>query len=125
MTTKFNGASYIVQKGAAALFSDAGKAQVQELISHYLGNAEILREAAAQADLTAFGGVNAPYIWVRTPAGMGSWEFFDIMLNKLHVVVTPGAGFGANGEGYFRISAFNSRANAIEVGRRLNEELKP
>ena len=124
MTTKFNGASYIVQKGAAALFSEAGKAQVQALIEHYLGNAQVLREAAAAAGLTAFGGVNAPYIWVRTPGGLGSWEFFDIMLQKLNVVVTPGAGFGAAGEGYFRISAFNSRENAIEVGRRLREELK-
>ncbi len=123
MTTKFNGASYIVQKGAAALFSDAGKQQVKELIAHYLGNAAILRQAAKDAGLTAFGGVNAPYIWVRTPNGMGSWEFFDVMLNKLNVVVTPGAGFGAAGEGYFRISAFNSRANVEEVGRRLREEL--
>ncbi len=123
MTTKFNGASYLVQQGAAALFSPAGKAQVQELIAHYLGNAGILRQAAQDAGLTAFGGVNAPYIWVRTPAGMGSWEFFDVMLNKLNVVVTPGAGFGAAGEGYFRISAFNSRANVEEVGRRLREEL--
>ena len=123
MTTKFNGASYIVQKGAAALFSDSGKQQVTDLISHYLGNAAILRQAAKDAGLTAFGGVNAPYIWVRTPNGMGSWEFFDVMLNKLNVVVTPGAGFGAAGEGYFRISAFNSRANVEEVGRRLREEL--
>lgn len=123
MTTKFNGASYIVQKGAAALFSDEGKAEVKELISHYLGNAAILRQAAKDAGLTAFGGVNAPYIWVRTPNGLGSWEFFDVMLNKLNVVVTPGAGFGAAGEGYFRISAFNSRANVEEVRRRLREEL--
>ncbi len=123
MTTKFNGASYIVQKGAAALFSEEGRAEVAALIKHYLGNAAILREAAQAAGLTAFGGVNAPYIWVKTPGGLGSWEFFDIMLNKLHVVVTPGAGFGAAGEGYFRISAFNSRANAEEVGRRLREEL--
>lgn len=123
MTTKFNGASYIVQKGAAALFSDTGKAQVQALIQHYLGNAAVLLEAASAAGLTASGGVNAPYIWVRTPQGLGSWEFFDIMLGKLNVVVTPGAGFGAAGEGYFRISAFNSRENAIEVGRRLREEL--
>ena len=112
MTTKFNGASYIVQRGAAALFSDDGKAQVTGLIEHYLGNAAVLREAARDAGLTSFGGVNAPYIWVKTPGGLGSWEFFDVMLNKLNVVVTPGAGFGAAGEGYFRISAFNSRANA-------------
>jgi LL-diaminopimelate aminotransferase len=123
MTTKFNGASYIVQRGAEALFSDAGKSQVSALISHYLGNAKVLRDAAAAAGLSAFGGVNAPYIWVRTPGNMGSWEFFDLMLQKLNVVVTPGAGFGAAGEGYFRISAFNSRSNAEEVGRRLREDL--
>jgi LL-diaminopimelate aminotransferase len=123
MTTKFNGASYIVQKGAAALFSDAGKAEVEELIKHYLGNAALLREAAKAAGLEAFGGVNAPYIWVKTPNGAKSWDFFDTMLKKLNVVITPGAGFGSHGEGYFRISAFNSRANVIEVGRRLREEL--
>ena len=123
MTTKFNGASYIVQRGAAALFSDEGKAEVAALIEHYLGNAAALREAATMAGLQCFGGVNAPYIWVKTPGGMGSWEFFDVMLGKLNVVITPGAGFGAAGEGFFRISAFNSRANAIEVGRRLREEL--
>lgn len=124
MTTKFNGASYIVQRGAAALFSEEGQREVAALIEHYLGNAALLREAAQAAGLTAFGGVNAPYIWVKTPDGLGSWEFFDVMLNKLNVVVTPGAGFGAAGEGYFRISAFNSRANAEEVARRLREELK-
>jgi LL-diaminopimelate aminotransferase len=123
MTTKFNGASYIVQKGAAALFSEAGKSEVNALIAHYLGNAAVLREAAQDAGLTSFGGVNAPYIWVKTPDNLGSWEFFDVMLHKLNVVVTPGAGFGAAGEGFFRISAFNSRANVIEVGRRLREEL--
>jgi LL-diaminopimelate aminotransferase len=123
MTTKFNGASYIVQMGAAALFSDEGKAQVAALIAHYLGNAAVLRDAARDAGLTAFGGVNAPYIWVKTPDGIGSWEFFDVMLGRLNVVITPGAGFGAVGEGFFRISAFNSRENAIEVGRRLREEL--
>ena len=123
MTTKFNGASYIVQKGAAALFSEAGKSEVNALIAHYLGNAAVLREAAQDAGLTSFGGVNAPYIWVKTPNNLGSWEFFDVMLHKLNVVVTPGAGFGAAGEGFFRISAFNSRANVIEVGRRLREEL--
>jgi len=123
MTTKFNGASYIVQRGAAALFTADGEREVAALIDHYLGNAAVLREAAQQAGLTCFGGVNAPYIWVKTPGGTGSWEFFDIMLSKLNVVVTPGAGFGAAGEGYFRISAFNSRDNAVEVGRRLREEL--
>lgn len=122
-TTKFNGASYIVQRGAEALFSPEGREQVASLIRHYLQNAELLREAATAAGLAAFGGVNAPYIWVRTPGGGPSWDFFDLMLRRLHVVVTPGAGFGAAGEGYFRISAFNSRENVQEVCRRLREEL--
>ncbi len=120
-TTKFNGVSYPVQRAAEALFSVAGKREVQELITHYLGNAKILREACVQAGLTVYGGVNAPYIWVGCPAGIKSWEMFDLMLQKANVVVTPGAGFGRAGEGYFRISAFNSRANAEEVARRLLE----
>ena len=124
MTTKFNGAGYIVQRGAEALFSDAGVEEVAALISHYLGNASLLREAAQAAGLDAFGGVNAPYIWVRTPRGLGSWEFFDEMLNRLNVVVTPGSGFGSKGEGFFRISAFNSRENVHEVCHRLREELE-
>ena len=118
-TTKFNGVSYPVQRAAEALFSDAGKAQVDELITHYLGNAKILREACAAAGLAVFGGVNAPYIWVACPNGVKSWDLFDRMLNEANVVVTPGAGFGAAGEGFFRISAFNSRANAEEVARRI------
>lgn len=118
-STKFNGVSYPVQRAAEALFSEAGKAQVKQLIEHYLGNAKILREAAAAAGLEVYGGVNAPYIWVACPEGVGSWEMFDRMLKETNVVVTPGAGFGAAGEGFFRISAFNSRANAEEVARRL------
>lgn len=119
-STKFNGVSYPVQRAAEALFSEAGKAQVKQLIEHYLGNAKILREAAAAAGLEVYGGVNAPYIWVACPEGVGSWEMFDRMLKETNVVVTPGAGFGAAGEGFFRISAFNSRANAEEVARRLS-----
>jgi LL-diaminopimelate aminotransferase len=118
-TTKFNGVSYPVQRGAEALFSDAGKAQVNELITHYLGNAKILREACAAAGLSVFGGVNAPYIWVACPPEVKSWDLFDRMLHEASVVITPGAGFGAAGEGFFRISAFNSRANAEEVARRI------
>ena len=118
-TTKFNGVSYIVQRGAEALYSEAGKSQVRALIEHYLGNAKILREAANQAGWPTWGGVNAPYIWVKCPGGLTSWEMFDKMLNEANVVITPGAGFGAAGEGYFRISAFNSRANAEEVARRI------
>jgi LL-diaminopimelate aminotransferase len=118
-TTKFNGVSYIVQRGAEALYSTEGKAEVRALITHYLGNAKILREAANKAGWPTWGGVNAPYIWVKCPGGLSSWEMFDKMLNEANVVITPGAGFGAAGEGYFRISAFNSRANAEEVARRI------
>lgn len=123
MTTKFNGVSYIVQRGAEALYSEEGKAQVRALVEHYMGNAEILRKGARKAKLKVFGGENAPYIWVRTPKGITSWGAFDKMLNEANVVITPGSGFGSKGEGFFRISAFNSRANAEEVARRV-EELK-
>lgn len=118
-TTKFNGVSYIVQRAAEALYSTEGKAQVRALIEHYMGNARILREAAASVGLKVYGGVNAPYIWVSTPAGTTSWQMFDRMLGEANVVITPGSGFGAMGEGYFRISAFNSRENAEEVARRI------
>jgi len=118
-STKFNGASYPVQKGAAAVFSPEGKAQVSQLIEHYMGNAALLRETCEKAGLRVFGGVNAPYVWVGCPDGVSSWEMFDKMLGEAHVVITPGAGFGAAGEGYFRISAFNSRANVEEVCRRI------
>jgi len=118
-STKANSVSYPVQRGAAALYTPEGRQQIQALIDHYMGNARILREAVVKAGMTVFGGVNAPYIWVKTPAGLTSWQMFDRMLRDSSVVITPGAGFGAQGEGYFRISAFNSRANAEEVARRL------
>jgi LL-diaminopimelate aminotransferase len=110
-----------VQRGAEALYSTEGREQVRALIDHYMGNAKILREGATNAGLQVYGGTNAPYIWVKTPAGATSWEMFDRMLNELNVVVTPGSGFGMQGEGYFRISAFNSRDNAEEVARRLGK----
>jgi len=119
--TKFNGTSYPIQKAAEAVYSDAGKTQVQELITHYMGNAKILREAAASAGLEVFGGTNAPYIWLKTPNATPSWNLFDRVLNEAAVVITPGAGFGNAGEGYFRISAFNSRANAEEVAERIGK----
>ena len=119
MSTKFNGVSYIVQRAAEALYTPEGKAQVRALIEHYMGNAAILRAAAKEAGLAVYGGVNAPYIWVRTPAGVASWEMFDRMLSVANIVITPGSGFGAAGEGYFRISAFNSRTNAEEAARRI------
>jgi LL-diaminopimelate aminotransferase len=118
-STKSNSVSYPVQRGAEAVYSPEGRKQVRVLVDHYMGNAKLLRDAAGEAGLEAFGGVDAPYIWVKTPNGLTSWEMFDRMLGELNVVVTPGAGFGAQGEGYFRISAFNSRQNAEEVARRL------
>jgi LL-diaminopimelate aminotransferase len=121
MTTKFNGVAYIVQRAAEALYSPEGRTEVQALIAHYLGNAEVLRAGAKQAGLKVFGGVNAPYLWVRTPKGVTSWEAFDRLLTQAQVVITPGSGFGSRGEGYFRISAFNSRAKVAEVAERLQE----
>ena len=118
-STKFNGVSYITQRAAEAIYSSEGRAEVNALISHYMGNAAILREAAEGCGLTTFGGTNAPYIWVRGPAHLTSWQIFDKVLHEANVVVTPGSGFGPAGEGYFRISAFNSRANVDEVARRL------
>ena len=119
-STKFNGASYPVQKAAAAIFSEQGKAEVKALIDHYMGNAKLLREACTALGLRVFGGENAPYVWVGCPDGVSSWDMFDKMLNDARVVITPGAGFGSAGEGYFRISAFNSRENVEEVCRRLS-----
>jgi LL-diaminopimelate aminotransferase len=118
-STKSNSVSYPVQRGAEALYSQEGRKQVRALIDHYMGNAKLLRDAATDAGLDAFGGVDAPYIWVKTPDGLTSWEMFDRMLREINVVITPGAGFGAQGEGYFRISAFNSRESAEEVARRV------
>ena len=118
-STKFNGVGYVTQRAAEALYSPSGKSQIAELIEHYMGNAAILRGAAEKCGLTAFGGTNAPYIWVRAPKHLTSWAVFDKLLSESNVVVTPGSGFGSAGEGYFRISAFNSRANVVEVARRL------
>jgi LL-diaminopimelate aminotransferase len=120
-STKFNGVSYPVQRGAEAIYSEKGQEQVRNLIGHYLGNAEILAESLRSTGLEVFGGRNAPYIWVAVPSGYNSWQIFDKMLEEIHVVITPGVGFGAQGEGYFRVSAFNSRENAREVGRRFKE----
>ncbi len=118
-STKFNGVSYVTQRAAEALYSDEGKAEVAALVTHYMGNAEILRQAVIGSGLTVFGGVNAPYIWVRGPEGATSWEIFDRVLNEANIVITPGSGFGGAGEGYFRISAFNSREKAQEAANRF------
>ncbi len=122
-STKFNGVSYIVQRGAEAVYSEEGQGEVKALISFYLENAKIIREKLTAAGLSVYGGVNAPYVWVKTPSGLTSWEFFDKLLQEVNVVGTPGSGFGAAGEGYFRISAFNSRENVEEAMKRITENL--
>lgn len=123
-STKFNGVSYIVQRGAEAVYSEEGKAQIKGLIDFYMENAKIIREQLTAAGIQVYGGVNAPYVWVKTPHGLSSWDFFDKLLHTVNVVGTPGAGFGAAGEGYFRISAFNSRENVNEAMRRITEKFK-
>ncbi|MBP0001490.1 MAG: LL-diaminopimelate aminotransferase [Cyanobacteria bacterium SID2] len=122
-STKFNGVSYIVQRAAEAVYSEAGQAQTKALVSFYLENAKIIREKLTEAGLKVYGGVNAPYVWVKTPNGLSSWDFFDKLLSAAHVVGTPGSGFGAAGEGYFRISAFNSRENVEEAMKRITNNL--
>ena len=123
-STKFNGVSYIIQRGAEAVYSEAGQAQIKALVSFYLENAKIIREELINAGLNVYGGVNAPYVWVQTPHGLSSWEFFDKLLETVNVVGTPGSGFGAAGEGYFRISAFNSRENVEEAMKRITAKFK-
>ncbi|MBO7238816.1 MAG: LL-diaminopimelate aminotransferase [Elusimicrobiaceae bacterium] len=118
-STKFNGVPYIVQRGAEAVFSSQGQAQTREVIDGYLENARVILQAAQAAGLTAYGGENAPYIWLKTPAGITSWEFFDMMLDRLQLVGTPGAGFGLSGEGYFRMTAFNTPELTQIAARRL------
>ncbi|MGA7826277.1 MAG: LL-diaminopimelate aminotransferase [Geobacteraceae bacterium] len=123
-STKFNGVSYPVQKAAAAVYSDEGWAQVKEIIDYYMENARIIRTGLAEAGITVYGGVNAPYIWLKTPDTMTSWDFFDKLLTECHVVGTPGSGFGPSGEGYFRLSAFGNRDNVIEAVERIKKNLK-
>ncbi|HLN74228.1 MAG: LL-diaminopimelate aminotransferase [Methylococcaceae bacterium] len=118
-TTKFNGVSYPVQKAAAAIYSEEGKKQVKAVIDYYLENARIMRESLKESGFTVFGGVNAPYVWVKTPNGLKSWEFFDKLLNEANVVGTPGSGFGPSGEGYFRFSAFADRDQVLEAMERI------
>ncbi len=117
--TKFNGVSYPVQKAAAAVYSDEGWAQIKLIIDDYMENARIIREGLSEAGIQCFGGVNAPYIWLKTPEGMSSWDFFDKLLNECHVVGTPGSGFGPSGEGYFRLSAFGERENVATAVSRI------
>jgi LL-diaminopimelate aminotransferase len=123
-TTKFNGVSYITQRGAEAIYGSEGRQQIRATIEHYMTNAKIIRESLTAMGVKVYGGVNAPYVWLKTPSGTTSWQFFDQLLSQCHVVGTPGAGFGAAGEGYFRISAFNSRQNVQEAMARMKERLK-
>lgn len=122
-TTKFNGVSYVIQRGAEAIYSEAGKPQVRKLIDFYLENARVLCDGLRAAGLTVYGGVNAPYVWLKTPRNLTSWAFFDELLSKANLVGTPGSGFGAAGEGYFRLSAFNSRENIEEAVKRIQSFL--
>ena len=121
--TKFNGISYPVQRGAAAIYSEEGRKEVQANIDYYMTNAGLIREGLSKAGLTTFGGVNAPYVWLKTPAGLDSWQFFDELLTKANVVGTPGSGFGAHGEGYFRLSAFGIREKVEEAIDRITATL--
>lgn len=118
-TTKFNGASYLTQRGAEALYSHEGQRQVRETVDYYLANARVMREALTAAGYECVGGVNSPYVWIKTPDGMTSWEFFDYLLSTYHIVGTPGSGFGPSGEGYFRLTAFNTNENTRHAMERL------
>ena len=118
-TTKFNGVPYIVQRGAEAVYSDEGKAQVRELVDFYMNNARVIREGLAAAGFSVSGGVNSPYVWLKVPDGMTSWEFFDELLDKANVVGTPGSGFGPSGEGYFRLTGFGTAENTVEAIERI------
>lgn len=118
-TTKFNGVSYPVQVAAQAVYSPEGQREIKESIDYYMNNAAIIRESLKNIGLRTFGGVNSPYIWIKTPDKMNSWEFFEVLLSQAHVVGTPGIGFGPSGEGYFRITAFNTQENTIEAMKRI------
>ncbi|MDF2834442.1 MAG: LL-diaminopimelate aminotransferase [Paenibacillus sp.] len=120
-TTKFNGVSYVTQRGAEAIYSPEGKAQIADLVDYYMTNAGIIRDGLASIGLEVFGGVNAPYIWLKTPKGMDSWSFFDKLLSEANIVGTPGVGFGQSGQGYFRLTAFGSRENTEKAVDRIRK----
>lgn len=119
--TKFNGTAYIVQRAAEAIYSEEGKRQVRETIDYYMTNARIMRETLTEVGLQVYGGIDAPYLWLKTPEGVGSWEFFEQLLTQIHVVSTPGVGFGPAGEGYIRLTAFGKREDCEEAMRRLKD----
>ena len=118
-TTKFNGVPYIIQRGAEAIYSPEGQAQTRDLVNYYMTNAGIIRDGLKKTGLEVYGGINAPYIWLKTPQGMDSWDFFDQLLTQVYVVGTPGSGFGPSGAGYFRLTAFGNRENTEEAIARI------
>ena len=123
-TTKINGTAYIIQRGAEAVYSEEGQKQVKENIAYYQNNAKVIKEGLSKAGLEVYGAVNSPYVWAKTPNGMGSWEFFDLLLEQANVVTTPGAGFGPSGEGYIRMTAFGDADQTVEAVARVAALLK-
>jgi LL-diaminopimelate aminotransferase len=120
----FNGASNLAQPGGLAVLSKPGLRETQGLIDYYMANAKLIRDGLNDVGITSFGGTNAPYIWAKTPSGMDSWEFFDQLMDQAHVVSTPGAGFGSQGEGYFRLSAFGDRHNVERAVKSIEDNLQ-
>ena len=119
--TKFNGVSYIVQRGAEATFSERGKEEIKENINYYMENAKIIKQGLEEAGFKVYGGVNSPYVWLKVSKNISSWEFFDKLLEEVNIVGTPGSGFGPSGEGYFRLTAFGTRENTIEAMKRIKK----
>ena len=120
-TTKFNGASYVIQRGAAAVYTEEGARQIEETIAYYRRNARVIKEGLEEAGFTVYGAVNSPYVWCKTPAGTGSWEFFDKLLTEANIITTPGAGFGPAGEGYVRLTAFGDAEATVEAMERIKQ----
>lgn len=121
--TKFNGASYVIQRGAAAVYTPEGQKQIEENIAYYQNNAKVIKESLEEAGLTVYGAVNSPYAWVKAPDGMGSWEFFDKLLEEANIITTPGVGFGPSGEGYIRMTAFGNAEATVEAMGRIKKML--
>ena len=119
--TKYNGAPYIIQKAGAAVYTPEGQKEIRQLVGYYMENARMIYEGLKDAGYTVYGGVNAPYIWLKTPDGMSSWDFFDHLLDSRHIVGTPGSGFGPHGEGFFRLTAFGTHENTREAIKRITE----
>ena len=119
--TKYNGAPYIIQKAGEACYSEEGKAEIKEQIDYYMKNARTIRDGLKDAGYTVIGGVNSPYVWLKTPDNMSSWDFFDMLLNKVQIVGTPGSGFGPSGEGYFRLTGFGTYENTVKAIERINK----